>query len=217
MQAYSVPDRFTPCKSNSWPEPLRRRLPETWSPAAGLAEAACTSPSKINKQAAAHAPRPQRRMRRRRGGTCAAPDTLNGRNFLFLGDAEGRAAAAGGDHVGVINLEAGALEAVDEVDRGAVNVGQALAVDQEPDSLVLEHAVALPLLVEGKGILKAGAASAAHADAQPSRLRHGGLGGQELPDLFSPLLGQRNHCFTEYSDALVGRRAPQSNAPRSLR
>ena len=52
------------------------------------------------------------------------------------------AAAAGRDDVGVLDLEAGALEAVDVVDHRAADVRQASAVDQQPEPVALEDRVA---------------------------------------------------------------------------
>src|SRR5436190_22181474 len=56
---------------------------------------------------------------------------LDRRDLLVLGNAEGRAAAARGHDVGVVHLEARALERVDVVDAGAVDVGKALVVDED--------------------------------------------------------------------------------------
>src|SRR5438874_2836021 len=108
---------------------------------------------------------------------------LDRRNLFLFGDPERRAAATGRDHVWVFDLEAGALEPVDEVDRRALDVRNALGVDQQADALVLEHAVTGALLVERERILKARAASASHADAEPGRLGDCALRLQELPDL----------------------------------
>src|SRR5205085_2963282 len=85
-------------------------------------------------------------------------------DFFLVRHAERGAAAAGRDHVRVLDLEAGALQAVDEVDRRAADVRQALAVDEERDALVLEQLVAVALLVEGPRVLEARAPAAAHAD-----------------------------------------------------
>src|SRR3954469_24495306 len=87
-------------------------------------------------------------------------------DLFLLRDAEGGAAAAGRDHVGVVDLEARALEALDVVDDRAAHVGQARAVDQDAQAVVLEDLVAVTLRVEGQRVLEAGAAAAAHANAQ---------------------------------------------------
>ena len=64
------------------------------------------------------------RMRRRRTATRAASGrrspqpSSDGGDLFLVADAERRAAAAGGDDVRVIDLEAGALEAIDVVDLG---------------------------------------------------------------------------------------------------
>src|SRR3954447_4835594 len=71
----------------------------------------------------------------------------DGADLLLLRDAEGRAAAARGDDVGVVDLEAGTLERVDVVDRRAVDVGQAGAVDEELQAVALEDHITIALLV----------------------------------------------------------------------
>jgi hypothetical protein len=92
------------------------------------------------------------------------------------------------------------LEAVDEIDHGAPDVGKARTIDEETDTLVLEHAVAVTLLVERQGVLKARASSAAHADPQPGGLGYGRLAGQKLTDLLGTFVGHGNHCFMKYSE-----------------
>src|SRR5205814_2172845 len=96
----------------------------------------------------------------------AATGALNRRNLFLFRDAEGRSAAAGGDHVRVVDLEARTLQALDEVNHRALNVGKARTIDQQADALVLVHAVAVALLVERERVLEAGAASPALADTQ---------------------------------------------------
>src|SRR5579862_1900960 len=119
---------------------------------------------------------------------------LDGRDLFLFGHPERGAAATGRDHVRVVDLDPGALEPVDEIDRRALDVGQARAVDQQPDPLVLEHLVPGPLLVEGEGILKPAAASAPNPHAQPCRLGNRILRGQELADLLGALICQSDHA-----------------------
>src|SRR4051812_38551131 len=124
----------------------------------------------------------------------------DGGALLALRHAEGRAAAARGDHVGVLHLEPGALEAFDEVDRRAAHVGQGLAVDEEGDALVLEGLVAVAALVEGQHVLKARATAAADADAQPRGGYGRALSGEELADLVRADVGQGDHAFGSIVD-----------------
>src|SRR4051794_15628954 len=85
---------------------------------------------------------------------------------VFVGNPEGGATPARGDHVRVVHLEAGPHQALRVVDRRAVHVLEALAVDEDPDALVLEDLVALARLVESELVLEAGAAAALHGHAQ---------------------------------------------------
>src|SRR5215217_31706 len=133
---------------------------------------------------------------------------LDGGDLLLLRDAEGGAAAAGRDDVGVVDLEAGALKALDVVDDGALDVREARAVDQDPQAVVLEDLVAVALRVERERVLEAGAAAAAHADAQAGRLDVGALRVQELLDLLCTLVGER--------DQVVAPVLTESNASRSV-
>jgi DNA-3-methyladenine glycosylase II len=136
--------------------------------------------------------RPQRRSAASKPPRTARPAS-DGRNLLLFRHAERGATATGGDHVRVVNLEAGALESVDEVDRRALHVGDARPVDQEADALVLEHGVPGTLLVEGERILEAGAPATADSDAQPRGLGDRLLGCEELADLLGALVGQSDH------------------------
>src|SRR5207253_11219025 len=97
-------------------------------------------------------------------------------------------------HVRVVDLEPGALKAVDEVDHRTSDVGQAGSIDQQPDPLVLEHGVTIALLVERERVLEAGAASAADPDAQSGRFGDRRLAGQELADLLGTLIGKSDHA-----------------------
>src|ERR1700759_229158 len=119
---------------------------------------------------------------------------LNRGDFLFLGDPERGPAAAGRDHVRVVDLEAGALQTVDEVDHRALHVRQARIVDQQANALVLEDRVALSLLVERQGILEARAASTPHPNSESGRVGDGRLSGEEFADLLRSLVSQSNHA-----------------------
>ena len=103
-----------------------------------------------------------RRWRRVRRATRSAAKSrrgrephLDGRDLLVLGHAERGAAAAGGDDVRVVHLEPGALQRVDVVDVRAVDVREALVVDEDAQALVLEDRVAVALVVEGELVLEA--------------------------------------------------------------
>src|SRR3954453_23741715 len=138
---------------------------------------------------------------------------LDRRDLLVLGNAEGRAAAARGHDVRVVHLEARALERVHVVDARAVDVREALIVDEDAQAVVLEDRVALALVVEGEVVLEPRAAAAAHADAQAGKGKVAVLGVQELADLLGARLGEmdalgvvgdlrRAHRFTKCSDRL---------------
>src|SRR5579884_3562811 len=175
MQAYSVPERLTPCRATGCPLASRSRLPETCSPRACAAAGSASSRMitaavrLIRLMAATFAVPWEITPTWWSKSPTLGPDPLTGapeldrRDLFLFGDPERRTAAAGRDHVRVVHLETGALETVDEVDRRALDVGKAGSVHQQADPLVLEHPVAVPLLVEGQRILKAATASAPHA------------------------------------------------------
>ena len=75
-------------------------------------------------------------------------------------------AAAGCDDLRVVHREAGALQALDVVDLGAVDEGKALGVDQQADAAVLVDLVTVALLVECERVLEARATAA--ADRRPA-------------------------------------------------
>src|SRR5215813_11934500 len=77
----------------------------------------------------------------------AAP-RLDGGNLFLVGHPERGAAAAGRDHVRVVDLEAGALETFDVVHDRALHVGQRRTIDENAKTMVLEHLVAIALRVE---------------------------------------------------------------------
>src|SRR5262249_52712020 len=78
------------------------------------------------------------------------------------------AAAAGRLHVGVVELEAVPHHRGDEVELGAVEVNEALRVDEEPHTLLLEHLVVGARLAVRplEEVRESGAAAAADPDAQ---------------------------------------------------
>src|SRR4051812_8134796 len=120
-------------------------------------------------------------------------DPLDGGDLFLLGHAERGAAAARGDHVGVLDLKAGALQRVDIVDDRPADVREARTVDEDPEPVVLEHLVVVALRVERQRVLEAGAATTADAHPQAGGLHVGALGRQELLYLLGALLGEADH------------------------
>ena len=111
---------------------------------------------------------------RRAAGAAAGPGMRVGLGVL---DLEGVAAAAGGDGVRVLDLEARLLEPLEVVDRDTAEVRRAERVDDDADALDLELDVALGGAgVEAKAVLEAGAAAALDRDAEHRRLALGLLG-----------------------------------------
>ena len=143
----------------------------------------------------------------RRGDGQRQRQRLDRRDLLLVRDAERGAATACRDHVRVVDLEAGALQALDVVDDRPVHVGQARTVDEQAQAVVLEDLVAVALRVERERVLEARAAAAAHADAEARCAHVGALGGEELLDLLGALVGEGDHVSVS-----VGR----SNASRSV-
>src|SRR3954470_6723556 len=135
----------------------------------------------------------------------------DGGDLFLLGDPERGAAAAGRDHVRVVDLEAGALEALDVVDDRALDVRQARTIDEQPQAVVLEDLVVVAPAVEGQGVLEAGAAAAADADAQSGGGHVRALRGQELLDLLGASVGEGDHVVG--TPRVSDRR---SNASRSV-
>ena len=94
-----------------------------------------------------------------------------GRSFSALLDGERVAAAARGRGVRVVDLEPGLLEAVQEVDRRALEVRGAVGVDHDRDAVLLERLVVLDRTgVEAEPVLEAGAPAALNRDAQDRAL-----------------------------------------------
>ena len=79
---------------------------------------------------------------------------LDGGDFFFVGDPERGTAAARGHDVRVVDLEAGALHALDIVHDRAVDVREAGAVDEDPQTVIGEDLVAVALGVEGERVLE---------------------------------------------------------------
>src|SRR5438477_7604321 len=99
----------------------------------------------------------------------AAGGALCDLSALF--DLEGVAAAARGDDVRVVDLEARLLDRLEVVDLGALEIRGAERVDDHPDALKLELVIAvLDAAVETERVLEAGAAAALHCDPQHGRL-----------------------------------------------
>src|SRR5665213_891589 len=136
---------------------------------------------------------------RRSGITSTSYQDSDRGDLLLVGHAEGRAAAAGSDDVGVRDLEARALEALLVVDHRATYERQALVVDEQLQPVALEHDVAVALLVERELILKARAAAPAHTYAQARHVHVGVLRGEELLDLLGTLVANGDHRFPKYS------------------
>src|SRR3990172_4777038 len=85
--------------------------------------------------------------------------------LLALFHLEGVAAAAGRDGVRVLDLEAGLLDAVQVVDRGALEVGRGERVDHDGHSLERQLVVTLRRAgIEAEPVLEARAAAALDGD-----------------------------------------------------
>ncbi len=92
------------------------------------------------------------------------------------------AAGVGGGFVGVVDHEPGAALVVDEVDRGAGQIGRRVRIDEDLEVAVLDDGVTVALVVEGETVGEARAADALDEDPQVLAFGLGGLGG-ELLDL----------------------------------
>src|SRR5438046_689980 len=87
--------------------------------------------------------------------------------LLRRSDGEGSAAAAGGGGVGVADLEGSADKIFDEIDLGAGQEIERSSVHEELDPVALKFRIVLVTrIVEGKPILKAGAAAADDGETQ---------------------------------------------------
>src|SRR5512132_1028409 len=105
---------------------------------------------------------------------------------------ERRAAAARALHVGVAELEAGAVEALDVVDLGPLQVLVAERIDEELDALVLERLVHVGGLVLEVQVVREASATAAD-DAEPQALAAEILGAGNLVNLLGRLFCDRDH------------------------
>ena len=87
-------------------------------------------------------------------------------------DGERAAAAAGALDVGIIELETGAFQRLDEIDFGAVEVQQAGLVHEDLQAIVVVSLVEhIRSVLEGHGIAETGAPSADDGNAQPTWFR----------------------------------------------
>src|SRR5690606_18952166 len=129
------------------------------------------------------------------------PRSESGRPLGVRGEA--LPATAFPSHVRVGEGELLVQAGLEEVDRGAVDQGQAVGVHVDADPAGLEHGVALALVPGQLGqVAPARAARAAHAEAQPERRRIGGKvaanafegGGSEL-DGHASIVATRDHDF----------------------
>src|SRR5262245_26299839 len=115
--------------------------------------------------------------------------------FGALLDLERMATATRRGDVRVVDREA-ALEAVEEGDLGALQIGRAERGDDDRHAERGELAVALlGARIESEAGLEAGAAAALHSDAQARGLAFR-LVGHELLDLRRGALGQRDQGFS---------------------
>ena len=85
-------------------------------------------------------------------------------------------------------------------------------VDQQANSLVLEHGVFVALLVERERVLEARATAAPNSDPQPGGLGDRALRVEELADLLGALVGQCDHVdlyrlLASFSIAMASRYA----------
>jgi DegV family protein with EDD domain len=99
------------------------------------------------------------------------------------------AAATGRNHVGVVDLEARALQPFDVVDLGAEDELHADLVDDDGYTIDLEDVIVVFGLIEGEGILETRAASTPYGDAEG--LSSGALlRAEQLGDLAGSLVGE---------------------------
>src|SRR5690606_4450077 len=90
---------------------------------------------------------------------------------MVTSDAEAFAAAALAAHVGVVELEALVEAFLGEVQLGAVQIDQALGVDDDLHAVALEHLIlGLQLVDELQHVGQAGAAGGAHTQTDADTL-----------------------------------------------
>src|SRR5829696_5280024 len=131
----------------------------SWS-AAPTSSRRCSTPASWPKRSASSSPRRRPRSNpplRRSPPRCRSNsrERLDGRGLCVLFDLEGRAAAACGDDVRVVDLEPGALQAFDVVDLRAEDELHAHLVDDDGDPVDLEDVIVVLGFVEGEGVLEA--------------------------------------------------------------
>lgn len=133
-----------------------------------------------------------------------------------LADLERGAASAGGDDIGVVHLEAGALQAVDVVDFGAEHELHAGRIDDYGDLAVLEDVIILLAGIERQRVLKARAAAAADGNAQ--RLADVLLRGKKLLDLLRRLVGEIDcrGCLGHRLPIVKAQRAGPCGLPQAI-
>src|SRR5712671_3237408 len=111
-------------------------------------------------------------------------------------NAKRAAATATSGGVGVVELESGAMQAIDIIHFGSVHVEQAGFVDEDLQAFKLEYGIALVVesFIEAHTIRETGAAAANNLDAKSGV--GFGLIRQDLPDLFFRLFCQcnRHNC-----------------------
>src|SRR5207249_1336985 len=121
----------------------------------------------------------------------------------LVGDLERVAATARGNGIRVVDLEAGLLDGLEIVDRGAAQVRRAEGVDDHLDALALEGVVALlGAAVEAEAVLEAGAAAALDRDAQHRDVL---LAGHQVADLHRRRRRQRDDALGALLDHHLGR------------
>ena len=157
-----------------------------------LAEALGVEQPEVVAAAPAHRPQQSPPLQIDGSSDRARLDVAAARRVLF--HLERGAATAGRNDVRVVDLEPGALEALDVVDLGAEDELHADLVDDDRDAVDLEDVVVVLGLVEGERVLEAGAAAAADGDAK--RLFAAiGLTAEQLADLLGGLVGQGDRCL----------------------
>src|SRR5215469_14670519 len=109
-----------------------------------------------------------------------------------ISDAERAAAAAGGLHVRVIELEAGAFEGLDIVDFHALEIHRAHLIDGDFQAVEIHHFIGIVGLVfKGHVVLKTRTAAADNGDTQGRRYRR--LHSHDFLDLAGGYRREINH------------------------
>jgi hypothetical protein len=110
----------------------------------------------------------ERRQKEKAPGNVGSREPRRGGKERESLDAEGAAAAAGGLDVRVVELEAGAFDALDVVNGDAIEIHFAHLVHEDFEAVEFVYVVAgfVDLVLEGHVVAEAGAASADHGHAQ---------------------------------------------------